>query len=110
MENRDKFITEMLGGCWHDFTYASNKIGYVCKWCEQKKTKVKRNNFSTPEGFFKLWNFCKEQEWWGSFIQSLGFSVGYHWVEGYEALIRLIDDKGTFANAVARFRGWKEGE
>ena len=59
----NKFLTEQLGGCWHETIgpYSSG-YGWVCKHCDRKFTT--NNNFFTPEGFFKLWNWAIEQDWW----------------------------------------------
>ena len=91
---RDQFLTEMMGECWHEW---DGGCSYICDKCNKK---YKHNpNFSTSNGFFKLWNFCKEQEWWMKFIYKKIFI-------GHEPDI----NPETFANAIAKFKGWKEGE
>jgi hypothetical protein len=46
---RDKFLTEQMSECWHEIN--ENELYHLY------------NDFSTPEGFFKLFNWTKEQPW-----------------------------------------------
>ena len=46
-KERDKFLTESMGECWHEFS----------------------NNFSTWEGFGKLWEWAVKQEWFSDFLK-----------------------------------------
>jgi len=75
--SRDQYLTvEVLGGCWHEPKDSIESIGWLkvggavwCKHCHEpmpwlnKPMKSKQNNFSTWEGFGKLWGFCQKQEW-----------------------------------------------
>lgn len=61
-DERDKFLTEQMGECWH--------IGYLSVGCHDAIRCDKcgwdfydNNDFSTPDGFFKLWNWCQTQDW-----------------------------------------------
>ncbi len=60
-KERDKFLTEAMGECWHKFS------GLYCIKChayEDFDTETKRNDFSTWEGFGKLWEWSKSQSWY----------------------------------------------
>jgi hypothetical protein len=112
---RDQFLTEMMGECWHIpelYKQESGFFGFKCDKCKEKLRPYPNTDFSTPEGFFKLWNYCKDQEWWSLFIKK--FVLNYVDYDLPKIIIvevvinTLINDKGTFANAVALFRGWKE--
>ncbi len=67
---RDKFLTEAMGDCWHEAKYLYQATpydtpDYECrcgKRCSEKS--FKNNNFSTWEGFGKLWEWAQKQEWW----------------------------------------------
>jgi hypothetical protein len=68
MSERDKFLTEAMGECWHEWIPSNDFDGMACKFCEDYEHESgKRNNFSTWEGFGKLWNWAQKQEWWGKF-------------------------------------------
>lgn len=57
-EERDKFLTETMGLCWHEskqFIWGS-AVWKECTKCKTKK-KLKNNNFSTWEGFGKLYEW-----------------------------------------------------
>lgn len=80
---RDKFLTEAMGECWHEWDGGNTKPYhdgakiYFCKCGEcvvydefysftkdvNKHFKI-ANNFSTWDGFGKLWEWCHKQEWW----------------------------------------------
>lgn len=49
---RDKHLTEAMGECW----YQSNQ--------------TYNTNFSTWEGFGKLWEWSQKQEWWEDYINN----------------------------------------
>jgi hypothetical protein len=69
MSNRDKYLTEAMGECWHTIT----NDNYCCPLCGELFNCPKgfdpeeHINFSTWEGFGKLWEFCQKQEWWENF-------------------------------------------
>lgn len=68
---RDKFLTEAMGECWHKGIHPLYKS--QCSKCGKLFTsshQVSHTNFSTPDGFFKLWNWAQEQAWWFHFGRS----------------------------------------
>lgn len=62
---RDQYITEkILGECWHE----QSRINAIphCPLCGADWIQLQQDysfNFSSAEGFLKLWNFCRKQEW-----------------------------------------------
>jgi hypothetical protein len=66
MNERDKFLTEYLGECWHEIYRPLDLSKPLCKKCGTQLYLDLRdnNNFSTWEGFGKLWEWCQKQEWW----------------------------------------------
>lgn len=80
---RDKFLTEAVGECWHT-TSTSKKVGidtyYYCQcgistyvsdfWEDQTVVFRQKLDFSTPDCFFKLWNWSKDQAWWEEFLNT----------------------------------------
>lgn len=63
-EERDRFLTEVMGVCWHDFdpdahinTYSLE--AYVCKKC--KGFILGNNDFSVEEDFSRLLDWVKGQ-------------------------------------------------
>ena len=85
---RDKFLTEqVLGESVHVIDFISTDVQggsgdgyYACSVCHKSFDNYRghcpnANNFSTPEGFFKLWNAAKEKDWWYMFV--ITFSPQY---------------------------------
>ncbi len=73
MNERDKFLTEeVLNECWHEWGWQHDtpKGHYKCILCHEIELDKNNNDFSTPEGFFKLWNAAKEKDWWVAFWDS----------------------------------------
>jgi len=63
---RDKFLTEFMGECWHDaLTSDQVSFGEICG-CSQFKDK--HINFSTWEGFGILWEWVYKQDFYSHFI------------------------------------------
>lgn len=78
MSERDKFLTEAMGECWHDMIY--NELGdrysklYMCMKCTHQDNSITLDNdFSTWEGFGLLWEWSQKQEWKANFSYRVGF-------------------------------------
>lgn len=70
---RDKYLTEAMGKCWHKFEQEF-WWGNRCITCGQDDNYIwqpKNINFSTWEGFGKLWEWIQEQQWQDDFITGL---------------------------------------
>ena len=78
MEELNKFLTEWMGDCYHEFKNCmanQGGDGFICDICEEsfKGTSVAlieiqtRNDFLTWEGFGLLWGWANEQDWWDDF-------------------------------------------
>lgn len=64
-EERDRFLTGLMGQCWHDYdvdkpinTYSLE--AFICKKC--KGFILGNNDFSQEEDFMRLYSWVKEQE------------------------------------------------
>ena len=73
---RDKFLTEAMGECFE--VYGRNKNGEPrrCNYCDNPLA----TDFSTWEGFGKLWTWAQKQGWWIKIMlrfQNEGF---YHYI------------------------------
>jgi hypothetical protein len=93
INERDKFLTEFIGECYHEKIsflrtspqyYRDEKISdwrdYAeCDVCheylgwEGPNEFSYRNDFSTSKCFFKLWNFSITKDWWHSFLAFVMF-------------------------------------
>ena len=106
MRERDKFLTEAMGVCWHRIpgyaaTLSSRNI-FICTTCGSSISRESNNNFSSWEGFGKLWEWANSQGWWDYFtfkqqVRKLAF--------GYNVGVVPIDliNPDAFANAVYKF-------
>lgn len=58
---RDKFLTKAMGECWHECDWGQT----ICKHCGRTNDPryfdfdQENRTFSTPDGFFKLWNWAR---------------------------------------------------
>lgn len=101
MFERDKFLTEAIGECWHEWKEvcrAGNCWGYhECQECGKllgQYKPVEQNNFSTWQGLGKLWEWATQQEWWYLFLYTYG--------DGNNIYYRYINPT-KFADAVYEF-------
>jgi len=62
---RDKFLTEAMRECWHD--WRKSDVCNVCNDFFQRKQPCFNLSFSTWEGFGKLWEWVQKQEWFCDF-------------------------------------------
>ncbi|MGD0229592.1 MAG: hypothetical protein ABSC19_04430 [Syntrophorhabdales bacterium] len=70
-EERDRFITESMGWCWHEYdldkpvnTYSLE--AYICDKC--KGFILGNNDFSEEEDFGRLWNRAKGKTFLKEFL------------------------------------------
>jgi hypothetical protein len=98
---RDQFLTEkVFGECWHE-----DGIG-ECEKCHRSFGAYRQNDFSSWPGFGKLWEAAQKDEGW------LGFVTGIieHKPSGIvraRLLVKMVNPD-RFADAWAKFKGWKE--
>ena len=97
---RDRFLTEAMGECWHEEDDAFPNR-YVCIHCKRSwPFGIPINNFPAWTGFGKLWEWAKEQDWWERF-------TNYNFVAFYSHDSRGIDlqliHPDRFADAVYTF-------
>jgi hypothetical protein len=97
---RDQFLTKKMGKALR--TYINGKI------------KVQDNpDFSTWEGFGKLWIWAKEQEWWVKFIRWYAdndYDLNVYPQDHVEYIINYgfsLIHPDHFADTVAKYLGWK---
>lgn len=61
---RDKFLTEAMGECWHNPVQRKNHHFEDCTKCGASALFLKNtNDFSTWEGFGKCLRWCQSQSW-----------------------------------------------
>ena len=68
---RDKFLTEAMGECGHEWKRSCGCCPGYCKKCGAEEGE--NNDFSEWEGFGKLWTWAQKQEWWSSFVYKMAF-------------------------------------
>ena len=68
-EERNKFLTEVMGECRHEF-YDETSKGCLCKTCglDLKCLNLQHTDFSTWKGFGTLWEWAYKQNWWKPFV------------------------------------------
>lgn len=107
-EARDKFLSKLIG-----------EEPFVCIWCgtsaNQRRLpvacsapdgdghlfKVANINFSTWEGFGKLWEWAQKQKWWPLFIAAQHKRTPHKMHEEWVWLNFIHPD--AFANAIWKF-------
>lgn len=94
MEERDKYLTEAMGECWHEFTlddphlkpvegsYGICNCGYRINYLHFHAHTKYNPKFSTWDGFGKLYEWSVEQDWWYEFLfewsgEIISFSIPY---------------------------------
>jgi hypothetical protein len=105
--NRDKFLTEAMGECWHEHntthpikSWGSCTCGsdFVSHWSLQDHLININPNFSTWEGFGKLWEWAWKQEWWASFVRYANKLSDTEFLGGF--ICPVYTNPDTFADAV----------
>jgi hypothetical protein len=102
-QERDKFLTEQMGECWHDGEpFFTNNVIYCPKCHKNLKAINEENDFSTWEGFGKLWEWAQKQnmEWQCRFNDYCFKLLGYRGGCSYEYIPKLIINPDRFADTV----------
>lgn len=94
---RDKFLCEVIGGYWHYsiYTVRGNECSCGKWWSQCSKTQP---DFSTWEGFGKLWEWSEKQEWWKEYS-----SMNMHDRKAYGVVPTRYINPDKFADAVYNF-------
>lgn len=61
---RDKFLTEAMGECWHEWVNQRSHEAVACTKCDGLWGTDRTPDFSSWQGFGKLWEWAQGQEWW----------------------------------------------
>lgn len=119
MSERNKYLTEAMGECLHEFEQDETTLAAIqynphgedfksymmkCKRCGESYNPFaipiytyRPANFSTPEGVFKLWNWAIEQEWWDEFEDEIEY-----------ACLTTIINPDNLANAICEYLRGRE--
>ena len=100
MEERNKYLTEAMGDCWHKWGMP-DRFTVHCTKCKmnigRNMNMPTKNNFSSWEGFGKLFGWASKQDWWEEPHNDY-----------YEVLPDKYIDPDKFANAIYRFLKYEE--
>jgi len=67
MNEQNKFLTEAMGERWYGQSYPKDGRPENYKNWASARYEHMFNDFSTWEGFGKLWEWSLKQEWWPKF-------------------------------------------
>ncbi len=101
-QERDKFLTEkVLGGKHYNSIGEKHFYWIPDSFGMMTNDPVIIPDFSTPEGFFKLWNAAKEKDWWLSdaFFASLDSML----LKKRKVDMNLFIHPDRFADAIYKF-------
>jgi len=68
MEERNKFLTIAMGYEYQENSIFGKYIPTFLTEIHLEDTLIHPFDFSTWEGFGKLWEWAIEQDWWGKFV------------------------------------------
>ena len=100
---RDKLILEALGECEHNFPPISTESPFRCLKCGMLYVLCSRPDFSTPDGFFRVWNGAKEKEWWYEFLEWCLIQIEGVITKYIFSFPIIFINPDRFADAVAEF-------
>jgi hypothetical protein len=108
MSERDKFLNEAMGECWH---VAGHPL-YVCKCMKgcgtilnSPASKPVNLELSTWQGFGKLWEWAIDQEWWCEFEFSRPVNPDQSDIFGgtLQEILQSLINPDRFATAVYEY-------
>ena len=108
-EAKCKFLTKVLGECWHDLKPNPKSVCQaICKKCKKVFKVVDRETvyrtFDNPTDMYDLLQVCKTKDWWRKFLMDK-----WGMVNPLNSYINIdLIDKDIFPNKVAEFLGFKE--
>lgn len=96
---RDRFLIEFMGKCWHRFTPSERDY---CLRCNKKTNWTQEHDFSTWEDFGKLLKWTQDQNWYVEF-KAYYCGLGNDWPDWF-----IMPNQ--FANIVFEFLNKKYKE
>lgn len=113
---RDKFLTEAMNECWHEFGETAGGPGFLECQCgavfSLSEYSSANNNFSTPKGFFKLKDYLSSInrldlffDWYVAKRRKAYFGISIPCrVEFFKkCMLALLKTPDRFADAVYEF-------
>lgn len=72
-EERNRLITEAMGGCWHEGSVDKYQLGYdlcyqFCTKCGKALLFRSNPNWHSDANFLPLLRWARDQEWFGTFM------------------------------------------
>ena len=113
-ESLNRFLTEWMGECWHEWERDREGRATICKKCKvtfQGSKNTYGFDWTSRERFLDLWDKAKESEEWDKFIAHLTMFTKRPNLEEVIIIINGVFDlisQPTFAEEMAKFLGWKE--
>ncbi len=100
MNERDKFLTEVMGKCYHDTLGGMTPLRTHCSKCDTPLP-IFNPNFSTWKDFGMLWGWAQQQTWWKEFLREF---TNWNSLEDelFAAIVRLVNPS-PFADALYKF-------
>lgn len=100
-------------GCWHEWKddYGSTECkncGLTVAWTWE----AINPDLRTAPGFFELWDWAAEKEWWGRFQQHLAFTNtgGLRTCGCPYVTLKILIDYSTFPGKVVKFLEERKNE
>lgn len=107
-QEKDKFICEKLGVCWHEWVtnYGHDSDMLMCKHCWEYPREVNPNpDFTSEAGRVQLLKLMIKHKDWKNFVWSLGFSYFTQSLCAQLLEDYFADDTGKFRDAVYEWLG-----
>jgi len=98
----NRTIHEAMGLCIHKNIIHVGKGRMACKDCINIGRTLHVPDYHTPEGFFACWNWAKQQEWWGKFLDYAIENSYSEYNEDVYCVVALINS-ATFAPILAEW-------
>ena len=103
-EEINKYLTEAMGECWHDWKNLPKIRSAQCVKCTTLFHRAQINDFFTWQGFGKLWEWATKQEWWNYFQDMvIGDTDVYENDEFTEYVDVNFINPTNFANAIYKY-------
>ena len=108
-KERDKYLTEAQGECWHEFGRVSKDSVGICRKCNilewHPDSSIpqagEENDFSTWDGFGKLKEFMEVQPYWDKFVNWV--LITYFIGNDVVTKMTLLFSKERFADICYKF-------
>ena len=109
--DKNRFVAERLGLCWHEWDWREASQTYRCTKCGAYLMDIPvptNPAFDSDAGIVQLLRLMRGRDDWSEFVFEIGWKATDHRKDIHCVEVPFITTPGALLEAVAAWLGWEE--